>query len=67
MFSPEEGGISSPSTPLVLQGYTYDKEDGALEGTALRCSSSRDGELGTGSIVLATPVIWRAHPHPHGY
>ncbi len=41
-----------PGTPLWLQGYACDLEDGTLPDTALRWSSSRDGNLGTGSQVL---------------
>lgn len=46
-------GISQPEespvlSPLTLQGYAYDPEDGMLEGGALAWSSDRDGTLGTG-------------------
>ncbi len=54
ILAPQEGAVVAPDTPLFLQGYAYDLEDGALEGAALRWSSSRDGDLGTGSTVLAT-------------
>jgi hypothetical protein len=43
-----------PGTPLWLQGYGYDLEDGTLEGAALRWHSDRDGDLGTGSQALVT-------------
>lgn len=41
-----------PGTPLWLQGYGYDLEDGTLEGVALLWRSNRDGDLGTGSQAL---------------
>ena len=41
-------------TPLWLQGYGYDLEDGTLEGSALRWRSDRDGDLGAGSQALVT-------------
>ncbi|MCX6030820.1 MAG: fibronectin type III domain-containing protein [Chloroflexi bacterium] len=49
-----------PGTPLWLQGYGYDLEDGTLEGAALRWRSNRDGDLGTGSQALVT-----LSPGPH--
>jgi hypothetical protein len=49
-----------PGTPLWLQGYGYDLEDGTLEGAALRWRSDRDGDLGTGSQALVT-----LSPGPH--
>jgi hypothetical protein len=41
-------------TPLWLQGYGYNLEDGTLEGAALRWRSDRVGDLGTGSQALVT-------------
>jgi len=38
----------------VLEGSAYDPEDGILEESALAWTSSLDGGLGTGSIVLAS-------------
>lgn len=46
--------MSPMGAALWLQGYAYDLEDGALAETALRWSSSRDGDLGTGSQVLVS-------------
>jgi len=54
ILSPERDIIIVPGTPLWLQGYAYDLEDGTLPDTALRWSSSRDGNLGTGSQVLVS-------------
>jgi hypothetical protein len=54
ILSPEGDGTVPPGTPLFLQGYAYDLEDGTLGETALRWSSNRDGDLGTGSQVLVT-------------
>ncbi len=52
ILAPEGNGTVPPGTPLFLRGYAYDLEDGTLDGAALRWSSDRDGELGTGSLVL---------------
>jgi hypothetical protein len=54
ILSPERDIIIAPGTPLWLQGYAYDLEDGTLPDTALRWSSSRDGNLGTGEQVPAS-------------
>jgi hypothetical protein len=54
ILSPEGEGMIKPGTPLLLQGYAYDLEDGTLGEAALRWTSSRDGDLGTGSQVLVS-------------
>lgn len=51
---PERDITIAPGTPLWLQGYAYDLEDGTLPETALRWTSNRDGDLGTGSQVLVS-------------
>jgi len=53
ILSPQEDVTIPVGAPLWLQGYAYDLEDGPLPETALRWSSSLDGDLGTGSQVLA--------------
>jgi Tol biopolymer transport system component len=52
ILSPQPGLILPTSVPLLLQGYAYDLEDGELEGSALQWSSSLDGNLGTGSMIM---------------
>jgi hypothetical protein len=52
ILSPEGDVTIMLGTPLLLQGYAYDLEDGALGQSALRWTSSLDGDLGTGSQVL---------------
>jgi len=54
ILSPAGGGIIPPGAPLFLRGYAYDLEDGSLGEAALQWSSSRDGNLGTGSTVLTS-------------
>ena len=54
ILAPEGDVRFMPGTPLWLQGYGYDLEDGTLEGAALRWRSDRDGDLGTGSQALVT-------------
>jgi hypothetical protein len=49
-----EAVVIRAGTPLWLQGYCDDMEDGTLEGAALRRRSDRDGALGTGSQALVT-------------
>ncbi len=53
ILSPAGDSIILPGIPLFLQGYAYDLEDGALGDTALQWNSSRDGNLGTGSAIVA--------------
>jgi Leucine-rich repeat (LRR) protein len=60
ILSPEGNLRIIPGTPLLLQGYAYDLEDGTLSESALRWTSVRDGELGTGSQALVT-----LSPGPH--
>lgn len=54
ILAPESNIRFMPGTPLWLQGYGYDLEDGTLEGAALHWRSDRDGDLGTGSQALVT-------------
>jgi len=54
ILSPEGSIGVVPGTPILLQGYAYDLEDGVLEGASLEWSSDRDGALGTGSQVLVS-------------
>jgi len=53
IISPENGSTIPTDTPIFLQGYTYDLEDGALQEAALRWNSSKDGDLGVGALTLA--------------
>jgi hypothetical protein len=52
ILSPPEDITITLNTPLWLEGYAYDLEDGPLGDEALRWSSSLIGELGTGSLVV---------------
>jgi hypothetical protein len=52
IISPEADSATLANTPVWLEGYAYDLEDGALSDAALNWSSSRDGELGTGVELL---------------
>ena len=54
IISPEADSATLPDTPVWLEGYAYDLEDGSLGDAVLRWSSSRDGDLGTGAQVLTT-------------
>jgi hypothetical protein len=52
ILTPQGHRVIVPGTLLFLQGYAYDLEDGTLGDSALRWSSSRDGNLGTGSQTM---------------
>lgn len=53
VLSPEQDVTIAPGTPLWLNGFAYDLEDSTLGESALHWSSDRDGDLGSGSWVLA--------------
>jgi hypothetical protein len=54
IITPEGSMTIFPDTPLWLQGYAYDLEDGMLGQGSLQWSSDRDGLLGKGSEALIT-------------
>ena len=54
IISPEADSATLAGTPVWLEGYAYDLEDGTLGDAALAWSSNRDGDLGTGAQVLTT-------------
>ena len=51
---PKEEVTIQPNTPIFLQGYAYDLEDGILGEDYLSWSSSLDGELGMGSKIFVS-------------
>lgn len=53
---PAEGVVIPPGTPVVLEGWGYDLDDGPLSEGALTWTSDRDGTLGTGPEVLLTSL-----------
>ena len=59
ILSPEGAITITVGIPLWLQGYAYDLEDGILLDAALHWSSSRDGDLGTGSQALVSLSLGR--------
>jgi archaellum component FlaF (FlaF/FlaG flagellin family) len=50
---PEREGTIPPGLPLYLQGSAYDLEDGTLRDNSLQWSSSIDGALGSGQMIIA--------------
>ena len=54
ILAPLDGTTYLVGDVTVLEGSAYDLEDGILDESALAWTSSRDGGLGTGSIVLAS-------------
>jgi len=61
ILSPDGDVTISPGTPLLLQGYAYDLEDGTLEDVALSWSSDIDGFLGAGSELLVSGLSPATH------
>jgi hypothetical protein len=51
--APQDGGSYPTQLQLLLVGYAYDLEDGEISEGSLRWYSDKDGDLGTGSQVLA--------------
>ncbi|MBN2006427.1 MAG: IPT/TIG domain-containing protein [Anaerolineae bacterium] len=51
--TPATDTLALEGAPIYLTGGAMDNQDGALAGAALRWSSSRDGELGTGETLDA--------------
>jgi len=49
--SPLDGWVLRPDLPVVLRGYGYDQLFNDLPADALRWSSDRNGDLGSGEIV----------------
>jgi hypothetical protein len=54
ILAPLDGTAYLVGDVTVLEGSAYDLEDGILEESVLAWTSSLDGGLGTGSIVLAS-------------
>jgi hypothetical protein len=54
--APENGATLPPGSPVSLTATGYDAEDGPMEGDALAWSSNRDGELGSGTQIVATDL-----------
>ena len=66
---PPQGAIASPTSGSTigegdlawLQSAVVDPEDGFLEGSAIRWSSSRDGDLGTGASLQVYDLSLGTH------
>ena len=54
ILAPLDGTTYLVGDVTVLEGSAYDLEDGILEESVLAWTSSLDGGLGTGSIMLAS-------------
>jgi hypothetical protein len=59
--APANNATVFQGTSLTFTGTGTDAEDGALTGTALTWSSSRDGALGTGNSLSLTTLTAGAH------
>lgn len=51
IITPVAGAIDG-GLPLLLRAAAFDPQDGVLQDTAVRWSSSKDGELGSGSELV---------------
>jgi len=51
IVAPADGASFATGETVTFRGAATDPEDGTLPGTSLRWISSRDGSLGTGSLV----------------
>ncbi len=59
--SPAAGGSAQVGASVNFEGTATDPEDGALTGTSLVWTSSRDGQLGTGTSISRDDLSIGAH------
>jgi hypothetical protein len=59
--APAANATFFPAQQVVFEGSAYDREDGELSGASLVWSSSKDGQLGTGSIVSTVNLTTGTH------
>jgi hypothetical protein len=52
-ISPGEAEVVPSDSPVLFTAACYDAEDGPLSGEAVRWTSDREGDLGTGDWLLA--------------
>jgi hypothetical protein len=62
ILEPAEGTTYAKAQPFIARGSAYSWEDGAIvEGNAYTWSSDRDGELGSGTWIVARKLSPGAH------
>ncbi len=61
IISPADGAFFAPGTTIAFNGGGTDHEDGTLTGAALVWTSSRDGQIGTGSSFTRTDLSVGTH------
>ena len=61
IVTPVAGSIFPPGASVLLQGLAEDAEEGLLSGEALDWSSSVDGALGTGAVLVAGNLSLGSH------
>jgi len=61
IVAPEDGATFGKGVEVRFSGTGNDAEDGALTGTALKWTSSLDGELGTGATLASTTLASGLH------
>jgi len=59
--APAAGSVYPENSSISFSGTGTDSEDGALGGTALEWSSSKDGTLGTGTPLVVTTLTTGNH------
>ncbi|MEO5816905.1 MAG: S8 family serine peptidase [Gemmatimonadaceae bacterium] len=59
--SPSNGAIAVQGASVAFAGAGSDQEDGALTGTSLTWTSSRDGQIGTGTSFSKTNLSVGSH------
>jgi hypothetical protein len=59
--TPDDGDTVPYGTPVVLLSFGTDPEDGPLSGADFQWSSSRDGALGTGRMLVASSLSVGEH------
>lgn len=61
IISPSEGNVFKPGKAISFSGSGTDHEDGDLDGGALKWTSNRDGELGSGCSFTSSNLSTGVH------
>jgi YVTN family beta-propeller protein len=56
IITPLAGSVFAPGDPVLFQGLAEDNEEGLLSGEALTWTSSLDGGLGTGAVLVVSDL-----------
>jgi hypothetical protein len=61
LFTPNQGTVHALAAPIALHGSAWDREDSMLDGEQVTWSSSRDGVLGHGRLLVVDSLSVGAH------